>query len=179
MRRAIVILAVLALGGTAAAQQSASFKLEEHAFNAGGDPSGGTVPASTGFRISLDAVGEAAAAGSPASASFRMDAGFGSSYPPPDEVAGLRFADAQTLEWAAEKSTGAYNLYRDLISNLAGLGFGSCLQQDLPGETATDVDPVPANDGFFYLVTAENRLAEEGSKGSRSDGTERLGAVCP
>ena len=77
----------------------------------------------------------------------------------------------------ADTSTGVYNLYRDPLSSLSGLGFGACQQLDLPTETATDVDVPSAGVGFFYLVTAENRLAEEGTKGFRSNGIERGNAA--
>jgi len=49
----------------------------------------------------------------------------------------------------------------------------------LPANSTTDGGPVSVGDGFFYLVTVVNRLGEEGGKGFRSDGTERLGTVCP
>jgi hypothetical protein len=35
------------------------------------------------------------------------------------------------------------------------------------------------DDGFFYLVTVENRLSEEGTKGFDSGGGERTGSACP
>ena len=92
---------------------------------------------------------------------------------------GLVFEDKDTLAWEPEKSVGDYNLYRDRVSDLAGLGYGTCEQWDLADETATDTDPVPAGDGFFYLVTAENRLDEEGTKGTDGAGTRRKGNVCP
>jgi hypothetical protein len=108
-----------------------------------------------------------------------MEVGFVPPYPPPGEVLGLRFSDKQTLQWDPEKSVGDYNLYRDLIGTLPSLGFGACHQQDLVDETATDPSVPAAGQGFFYLATAENRLDEEGSKGSRSDGIERQGTTCP
>jgi len=51
----------------------------------------------------------------------------------------------------------------------------------LPADSVTDTDsdPLPVSGGFFYLVTAENRLAEEGTKGFTAEGAERLGTVCP
>ncbi|GAG27337.1 unnamed protein product, partial [marine sediment metagenome] len=131
------------------------------------------------FKISLDAIGEDVTATSLGSASFHMGGGFGTAYPPPGEVAGLRFTDKATLVWDPEGSVGIYNLYRDLLSNLVGLGFGNCQQQELAAATATDADAVPPTDGFSYLATAENRLDEEGTKGFQSSGTERLGTVCP
>jgi hypothetical protein len=102
-----------------------------------------------------------------------MGGSFAACYPPPGEVPDLRFSDDETLEWQPEKSVGHYNLYRDLVSNLSGLGYGECDQYDLPDESTTDTDPVSVGDGFFYLVTVENRLGEEGTKGRDSDGSER------
>ncbi len=179
MKTIAFLLSGLLLAGTALAQESPSFKLKEHVFNAGGHPEAGAVLTSASFKISLDAIGEDVTGSSLSSASFHMDGGFGTAYPPPGEVTGLRFTDKTTLVWDPEKSVGIYNLYRDLISNLIGLGFGNCQQQDLAAATATDADAVPLNDGFSYLATAENRLDEEGTKGSQSDATERQGTACP
>jgi hypothetical protein len=109
-----------------------------------------------------------------------MDSGFPLTYPPPGEVRGLRFLDSETLVWNPEKSVGVYNLYRDLIGSLSGLGYGSCKEQDLASETATDSDPLPTDNGYFYLVTAENRLTEEGTKGFDGYGAERPNpSPCP
>ena len=178
MKKATVLWVFLVVSPSLA-QQSASCKLEEHVFNAGGHPEAGAVLTSASFKISEDALGEDVTGTSLSSASFHMDGGFGTAYPPPGEVTFLRFTDQTTLVWDPEKSVGVYNLYRDLISNLAGLGYGNCQQQDLAAATAMDGDAVPLNDGFFYLPTAANRLDEEGTKGSQSSGTERLGTACP
>ncbi len=174
---ALLMLAFFAL--PVHAQSSAGFKLEEHAFNSGGTPAAGAAPSSASLRLGLSSLGEAPAARDLSSASFRADGGFTTAYPPRREVRGLSFSAKDTLTWNAEASAGVYNLYRDLHSNLAGLGFGQCEQQGLIGTAATDSDAVPAGDGFFYLVAVENRLGEEGSKGSQSGGAERGGNVCP
>ncbi len=177
-------------GGNAWAQTSPSFELEEQTFNGGGTPSLGTDPSSASFSITLSSLGEGASAGGSNSSSFALDSGFPAFYPPPGEVAPdcglaagscLVFTSSDTLTWPAESSPGGYNLYRDLITSLAGLGFGQCEQPNLSGPTAVDSDPVPAGDGFFYLVTAENRLGEEGTKGFQGTETpmERTGTVCP
>ena len=179
-KAAILMGALLLLTATpVSAQESAGYKLNEHTLNAGGHPLDGTVLSSAGFRISLDAIGAAVSAHDLTSGSFRMDGCFVTTYAPPGEVTGLVFADEQTLQWDPERSVGVYNLYRDLMSNLSGLGYGDCEQQDLSGETASDADAIPVGDGYFYLVTAENRLAEEGTRGFRSDGTQRTGPACP
>jgi hypothetical protein len=45
--------------------------------------------------------------------------------------------------------------------------------------TATDPASPPPDSIYFYLVTAENRLGEEGTKGYSSSGVERHGSDCP
>lgn len=183
MRRAVIpVLVVVWLAGHAGrAQESPGFKLDEHTVNAGGHPDGGAVPASTSYRITLDAVGDAVAGVGPSSPSFRMDAGFSAGYPPPGEVTGLTLGPGKDeLAWSPERSVGSYNLYRDLLGSLAGLDYGTCRQQGIADETTTDSDVPPPADGFFYLVTADNRLEEEGTKGFQGDGiTERTGNACP
>ena len=175
----ILIPLVLLLAFPVLAQESTSYRLREHTFNSGGHPSGGLVLVSTSYKISLDTVGDSVAGRNLASTSYHMDGSFAVGYPPPGEVLGLRFTDSRTLVWKPEKSTGVYNLYRDLMSNLSGLGYGQCEQQDLTDETTTDTDEPQAGDGYFYLVTAENRLDEEGAKGQDSDDIEREGTACP
>ena len=175
---AIVLLAAL-VPGAAVAQQSASYRMDEHVLNQGGRPADGTTASSASFRISLDSLGEGLVRGGLASASYRMDGSFGSAYPPPGEVIGLRFADQQTLVWDPEPSVGAYDVYRDALSAISGGAYGTCWQQDLPSESATDTDPIAPGGGFFYLVTATNRLDEPGTKGSDSAGAERTGSACP
>ena len=171
-------LMLLALA-SASAQQSVSFQLEEHVFNAGGNPDGGVILTSANFQITLDSIGEGVAMTGLSSASFQMEGSFGSAYPPPGEVSVMRFLDNLTLAWDPERSAGIYNLYRDFASSLPG-AFGMCEQQDLPGATATDTPRPPlVGDAYFYLATVENRLLEEGTKGFQTSETERQGTVCP
>ena len=175
--RPMMILAGLVLTSVALAQTSTSFTLEEYTLNSGGTPSQGVDLTSTSFSITLASIGDGVVANGLASSSFGMDVGFDVAYPPPGEVGDLFLTDKQTLVWSAEQSAGVYNLYRDDISN----GFGDCEEQGIAGTTTTDrAAPTTA---FFYLVTVENRLAEEGTKGFQSNSTERLGGtglpVCP
>ena len=181
MRHACGIMLTLttALAIPAAGQQSASYRLAEHVLNSGGRPLQGATAASASFHVSLDALGEDVNAAGLSSASFPMDGGFTVAYPPPGEVSGLLFPNKQTLVWDPEKSAGDYNLYRDSLSSLSALGFGACQQQDVPGETTVDAAVPAAGGGYFYLVPVENSLGEEGTKGLRSDGFERLGNICP
>ena len=180
MMRTLTVLAALLLGVPAFAQQSASFKLEEHTFNAGGHPSDGVVLASASYKITLDAIGDSVAGRILASASYHMDGSFVMGYPPPGEVHGLYLTDSQTLVWQPEKSIGVYNLYRGLVDDLDGTVYGFCEEPDIALHTTTDSDPVPVGNGYFYLVTAENRLDEEGTLGTRSTGAERPNTgACP
>ena len=176
----LVALVAFCAGGLVLGQQSASYILEEHTFNAGGHSEGGGILTSASFRISLTSLGDRAAAAGLSSASFQIDSGFTTGYPPPGEVQNLRLlADGETLQWNVEPSIGSYNVYRDLISNLTGLGYGSCEQEARTEEAAIDTDPVPLGEAYFYLVTAENRIAEEGTKGFDSGAMERTGTSCP
>ena len=173
------LLVVFAMNGAAMAQTSASYKLGEFTFNNGGDPANGSFAASASYRVKLDAIGDAAAAAGLSSASQRMDAGFVSDYPPPGEVQNARWTTKTTLTWDPDKSIGSYDVYRELVSTLPG-NFGACSQSAVPSETATDGANPAAGTGWFYLVTAKNRIGEEGTKGFRSSGAERPNpSPCP
>lgn len=180
MRRIVALAALMALASaSAAAQQSASYRLKESAFNSGGRPQQGTVAASGSYRITLDAIGDAVLRVGLASASFRVDSGFASLYPPPGETLQLVFSSRTTLTWRPERSTGAYNLYRDGLAGLPG-GYGECLQASLAMPSWDESGTPGPGTGWFYLVTAENRIGEEGTKGFRSDGGERANpSPCP
>jgi hypothetical protein len=173
-------VAALALGGAALAQTSASHRLTESTFNSGGDPWNGAFGASASHRVKLDAVGDGLMAVGLSSASYRMDGGFVDVYPPPGEVQHALFSDKTTLVWDPEKSVGQYAVYRDGMGVLSGGGTGTCFASSLSSETAVDATMPPAGQGYFYLVTARNRLLEEGTKGKRSSGLERPNpAPCP
>jgi hypothetical protein len=161
MRRAGVLL--IALSPAALAQSSASFQIESGHLNAGGRPLQSALAASANFRISLDAIGSS----------------LPRRYRPPGEVIGLWFADDDTLIWTPERSTGAYNLYRDLVSALPLGTTGLCVQQQLHAATADDFALPGAAQAFFYLVTAENRIHEEGPKGNSSAGPRPNPTACP
>jgi hypothetical protein len=111
--------------------------------------------------------------------SFHSGAGFAAGYPPPREVAALRFTDAASLAWDPDPSVGAYEAYRDLLSTLPG-GFGTCFASGLGSEAAGDAAAPASRQGWFYLVTARNLLGEEGTKGFLTSGAERANlAPCP
>jgi hypothetical protein len=175
----VLVVAGSAAFATARSQESPSFRLNEGVLNAGGRPENGVVAISASFRIELDALGDAVSPIEALGATLAHVPGFVAAYPPPGEVTSLRFDDHVTLRWDPERSAGNYNLYRDTLGALAAPGYGACARTSISGTTTTDTVPVPSASGFFYLVTVENRLADEGTKGYRSDGTERTGTVCP
>ena len=162
-----------------AAQTSASYSLTETTFNSGGSPQQGTILTSSSYRISLASVGDTAIASTLSSSSFHIDAGFVSTNPPPGEVAGLDVTTAAEIDWDPERSAGTYNLYRDLLGSLPG-DYGGCYQAGLQVTSWTEPSNPAPGTGWFYLVTAKNRLREEGTKGYNSAGIERSNdAACP
>ena len=169
----LVVTATLATGPVLA-QSSAGYTLEEHTFNGGGGSA-----SSASYTISMSSVGEGMVGTVLGSASYGLDGGFTPAYGPPTELAGLQFLDQDNLEWTADPAAASYNLYRGLISSLHELNYGNCAEQNLPSPTASDTDATPIGDGYFYLATSVNRLAEEGGKGSNSAGGSRQGAACP
>lgn len=175
----IAIGAVTAALTTATAQTSASFKLQESVINGGGNPLQGSQLSSASYRVELDSIGEAVVGVGASSSSYRMDSAFVSAYPPPGETLGLRFSNKATLLWNPEKSIGRYELYRGAISSLPGT-WGACLAANLASATSTDSQLPGLGTGYFYLVTARNRLSEEGTKGKRSSGSTRTNTnPCP
>ncbi len=184
-RPRLAFLVVLSSAAPIFAQESASYALREQAFNNGGDPRQGIVMSSPMFAITLDSIGESIAGGAMTSSSYAIGSGHDGRYVPALEVLGLRLRSAYPgssttiLEWSPEPSVGAYGLYRDLLSVL-GTGYGVCVAHDLTIESATDAGVPAIGRGYFYLVTAENRLAEEGTLGFDSLGAERPNATpCP
>jgi hypothetical protein len=171
MRRTGVLLLAW-LVPCALGQESTNFKLNEHVVNAGGRPLDGVVISSPHYLVTFDGVGGGMTGGNE-SPSYKLRGGFQASFPPPGEVHGLSLTDVETLIWSAEGSAGTYNIYRDLLSALSGHGYGGCEQHGIVTTTTVDPDLPPASDGYFYLVTVRNRLAEEGTKGDDSAGQER------
>jgi hypothetical protein len=180
MKPIVWLLAVFGMSGAAFTQTSTSYKLTEFTFNNGGDPTNGSSASSASHWIKLDAIGDAAAATGLSSASHHMDGGFVDVYPPPGEVKGNLFTDKTMLTWSPEKSVGTYDVYRASISSLPGLAYGTCLESGLSTESATDATIPSAGQGYFYLITARNRLGEIGTKGCATSGAERANAApCP
>ena len=171
---------VAGCGGDARAQASASYRCEEHAFNAGGRPLQGTAAASASYAVTLDALGDAVAGGRLIGRNYGVTIGFGASHPPAGEVEGLQFLDIDTLAWQAEPAALTYNLYRGSIASLASGSFGDCFLNPIGGITADDAAVAAVGSGFFYLVSAVSGLAEEGTLGFTTKGVERIPALsCP
>ncbi len=109
----------------------------------------------------------------------------GSVSDPPDEVANLVLSGAgmTTLSWTGQGGGSVYDVVGGAVSTLrseAGVGSASCLENDVAAETWIDgrTDP-PQNDGYYYLLRAEN-VCGKGSYGRSSQGGERVpGAGCP
>jgi len=121
MRRLLITTILLLAPASIRAQSSASYRLDEHALNAGGRPAAGVVATSPSYRLGLDSIGESIAGRPMSGASYRMDGGFTAAYPPPGEVGGLAIlADAQTLTWSWEPSATSYNVYTGQRSTLPG-----------------------------------------------------------
>ena len=178
----LVYVAALLVTVPVLTQESANFKIETASFNAGGRPASGVVAESASFRLSLDAIGDGVLGSGLTSAGLSLDGGLVESFSPPGEVANLRFTDATTLRWDADPSTGDYGVYQGSVSKPFDAGFGSCAQPPPPinAPTATVASVPTAGHALFYLVTARNRLAEEGTKGFRSSGAQRPNpAPCP
>lgn len=161
----------------ALAQTSPNAGNSEHVFNSGGNPAPAVGSAS--FTITLGSIGDGMSAAGMNSPGYRVDGGFGVAYPPPSEVLNLRFVDPTTLTWDPERSVGSYSVYRGLLSDLSS-GYGSCFAEGLMTTQGSDAGIPAAGQGFFYLVTAENRIAEEGTLGDDSAGDPRPNtAPCP
>ena len=130
--------------------------------------------------MSLDAVGEAPTAPVLGSAAYSMDVGFAHSYPPPGEVQQVAvLGDKATLVWAPELSVGTYRVYSGDLDRLS-IDYGVCRTSGLTVEHVPLREVPDVGQAFFYLVTARNRLHEEGITGYDSAGALRVNpAPCP
>jgi hypothetical protein len=180
MRFALQVTVILLAGAPAVAQSSASFHLNEHTLIAGGQPANGTVSTSASFHLKLDAFGDTALGAMMTSASYHGDGGFVVAYRPPGEVTGLIFTSKSVMSWNPEQTVGFYETYRDTLSSLPSGSTGVCLASALTNTTVSDSGMPATGAGWFYLVTARNRLNEEGTKGTGQGGVPRPNpAPCP
>jgi len=172
-RPLVVAALVVSLPASILAQSSATYRLTEQVFNAGGRPAQGVVSTSTSYRLSLDSVGESIAGQTLDGASYRLDSGIAATNRPPGEVGDLTFlADLQTLTWSWEPASMEFNIYSGPLNTLPG-GYGTCAASRVAGTTWADPTVPASRSAVFYLVTGENRLRQEGTLGYASSGAER------
>ena len=179
-KRLLFALLVVAAPGVLA-QESGRFRLSEHSLNAGGSPVAGVPVSSARFTADPSSIGDGATRQSLAGVRFRADVGFSLAYRPAGEVRQLNLAvDHRRVSWAPEPSVGHYHVYRDSIGALPGLGYGTCLSSAVNGTSYDDLELPTSGSGYFYLVTATNRLHREGTKGKSGSGAIRANpAPCP
>jgi len=169
----VACCAVAWIAAPAAAQSSADYRIEQQVFNNGSGMNGASPPASIGFRIAQDAIGDMAGMSQASSLGFHLQGSFVAIYRPPGEVLGLGFLNQTTIVWLPETSVGDYALYRGDISPMDLAQAGLCLASNITETLIYEpFDPAPGQ-AWFYLATARNRLSEEGTKGFRSNGVER------
>lgn len=161
------------------AQSSTSFEIDGAVLNGGGRPEQGTTAQSTSYSVRTDAIGEAFSAVAMSSPSFQLSSGFLPGYAPVGEVGGLVFFNKDQLAWLITPNAASYSGYRDAISTLPG-NYGACAVTDLASPDWFDPTVPSAGTGLFYLVTAVNRIGEEGTKGFTSSGAVRSNvSPCP
>ncbi|HKQ97748.1 MAG TPA: hypothetical protein VJV75_07735 [Candidatus Polarisedimenticolia bacterium] len=162
------------------AQSSPSYRLTGQVLNAGGRPEQAIVPASPAYRLSIESIGGEFSGSAQVATTYRLAAGLAFLGAPPGEVSGLQIlGDEATLQWSAEPRSMAYNVYRGNLAMPPG-GFGVCVHARVEATVVVEAEDPPVGAGFFYLVTGESLLEEEGTKGSTSAGTERPNpAPCP
>lgn len=181
MRRTLlfVLSAALALPPLGLlAQTSPSYKNEGHVVNSGGNPA--PTLTSTNYQVTLSSIGDGLTGTGMSSSGYTMDGGFVPDYPPPGEVLNLTFSDKTTLGWDPEASVGTYDVYRGTVAGLHGGSYGTCLAHGLTANQGTDTDVPIAGQCLTYLITAENRLYEEGTMGKDSSGATRPNtSPCP
>jgi hypothetical protein len=102
----------------------------------------------------------------------------------PGEVQSLILLSATSLSWSPPAAPGGTAIgYDTLRSTSAGsfTGVAACIESGDGSDTsASDVAAPPSKGAFFYLVRAENACPMgQGTLGTASNGTPRLGRNCP
>jgi len=87
------------------------------------------------------------------------------------------------MVWDVEPSAVEYHVYRGLLADLTYSNYGACRNDlDTGGRSDTMLDdaeePAPGA-AFFYLITAEDALGEEGGLGLGTRAERSLLAACP
>lgn len=191
----LALASILLLPDPGFAQQRQSYTLSTNVVNQGGAPEDrSSVPSSSGYSLGYAAIGEGILRVGMASASYQMDVGFLTPYAPPGEVAPcdgpmgvpcspkLEFTSKEDMEWPWAPWAVRYNLYRGVRDDpgLFDPNYGQGLECKFPTNHQTDKQVPNAGEVLFYLVTGDNRLHEEGTKGWDTFGTERPNPTgCP
>jgi hypothetical protein len=99
----------------------------------------------------------------------------------PGEVQNVLWQSFSLLTWDSEPSATEYHVYRDSLPNLSYAGFGICndgLDGDRTDTQLDDAEDPGPDQGFFYLVTADNG-SEEGSLGFGTYAERSNFGACP
>jgi len=100
----------------------------------------------------------------------------------PAEVGGVTVDGhaSATVAWTPVPGGAAYDVASSTLSDLSinGTATASCLLSAGPDASYVDTRGPLADDGYYYLVRAQNGCGE-GSYGAGPDGTPRLIASCP
>lgn len=152
-------------------QESPNYKNNEYAFNNGSNPAPEIV--STNFKITLSSIGDGIFPPWALSSNYYISSGFTVSYPPPSEVLNLRFTSKTEMIWDPEWSVGTYNVYRGITYDLPSGDYGNCVAYNLTSTSYSDTEIPISGHCFFYIITAVNKIKEEGTMGYKSDGTKR------
>jgi len=86
----------------------------------------------------------------------------------PVQAQGLLWLDRETLVWDVEPAAVEYHVYRDLFSTLGYDAFGTCrdaMDSDRTDTQLLDPDEPLPGEGWFYLITVEDGLANESTLG--------------
>jgi N-acetylneuraminic acid mutarotase len=101
----------------------------------------------------------------------------------PGEAGGLRWIDADTLEWDPPAEPGATGVLYDLVRSGNPADFvtgGECVVTDTAATTADDLQVPATGSASYYLVRAVNDCpGGSGALGDESDGTPRTAVDCP
>ena len=81
-------------------------------------------------------------------------------------------------EWEDASAAGAlsYNLYRGLVTGLAGGDYGTCKETGIAGNGTAEGEVPPPGVAWFYLVTGANPAAE-GPMGETSGSGPRVNSA--
>jgi len=90
------------------------------------------------------------------------------------------FTSKETLVWEDGAASGAstFNLYRGDLSGLDSGEYGTCLDSDLPANSATDSDVPASGVGWLYLITGANPGGEGPMGGNSASDPRPNGSPC-